>query len=73
MVKMAGLFVFMLARPLKVSTEESAEWMWWTLLEIEGKSGSFRTDSHGRELAKDGKYYGDEKGRGSLSIWRVRF
>ena len=60
MVKIVGWIVFTLARPFTISTEESAEWMWWTLLEIEGKNGSFRTDPHGRELGKDEEYYGSE-------------
>ena len=66
MVKIAGLIIFTLARPFTISTEESAEWMWWTLLEIEGKSGSFRTDPHGRELGKEEKYYGDEEKKKGL-------
>jgi len=66
MVKMAGLIVFTLARPFTISTEESAEWMWWTLLGIEGKRGSFRADPHGRELGKAEKYYGGEEKRKGL-------
>jgi len=66
MVKIAGLIIFTLARPFTISTEESAEWMWWTLLEVEGKSGSFRMDPHGRELGNDEKYYGSEEKKKGL-------
>ena len=66
MVKIVGLIVFTLGRPFTITTEESAEWMWWTLLENEGKSGSFRTDPHGRELRKDEQYYGSEEKKKGL-------
>ena len=66
MVKIAGLIIFTLARPFTISAAESADWMWWTLLEVEEKSGSFRMDQHGKELGKDEKYYGGEEKKKGL-------
>ncbi|KAF9531523.1 hypothetical protein CPB83DRAFT_904618 [Crepidotus variabilis] len=79
--KFMGLLLVSLARFMTISSEESAEWMWYTINlthtriidnseSTRGREskpvGSWRTDPFGADKAKDDKYFGSTEKKDGL-------
>ena len=63
--KFIGLIVHTVGRLFTTSAEESADAMWNIIVKVSQGGGSYRMDSNGKDLGKEGKYFGTkERGKG---------